>query len=234
MRLAVLTALALATLPAFGCVSRPGATRTVSSGESKESDPRPQRSVSKRRYGPAYDWIGPPRRSRAKHRRRRTAPSRVAVNREASLDEGSRRRSRAVSWDVAHAGQAGAVSSARAPRGGIAALPIRRGLGSAFGPGPSPQMRAMLRDPAAQRRRIARLTAQAHAESTSHDRSRKGASRGYPVQTQQRATWSSGTSSGGSLPPLDQSRPVKVRGHWRTTKSGKSVYVRPHTRRYPR
>jgi len=30
---------------------------------------------------------------------------------------------------------------------------------------------------------------------------------------------------------IDYSRPIKVRGHYRTTKSGKRVYVRPHTRK---
>ncbi|CAM1339529.1 SH3 domain-containing protein [Tenacibaculum aestuarii] len=30
---------------------------------------------------------------------------------------------------------------------------------------------------------------------------------------------------------LDYSKPVKVKGHYRTTKSGKRVYVRPHTRK---
>lgn len=38
-------------------------------------------------------------------------------------------------------------------------------------------------------------------------------------------------SSKKSKKTLDYSKPIKVKGHYRTTKSGKRVYVRPHTRK---
>ena len=39
------------------------------------------------------------------------------------------------------------------------------------------------------------------------------------------------SSSSSRKKSLDYSKPIRVKGHYRTTKSGKRIYVRPHTRK---
>ena len=53
----------------------------------------------------------------------------------------------------------------------------------------------------------------------------------YARKKYKKSSYSSSYNSSSKKKPLDYSKPIKVKGHYRTTKSGKRVYVRPHTRK---
>lgn len=83
-----------------------------------------------------------------------------------------------------------------------------------------------------QKQRIAFLLALAKQEAQERARQPEAERHGEPSWS----GWSGSSSSsvGRERAPLDMSRPVRVRGYWRQTKSGGRTYVRPHTRNYPR
>ena len=53
----------------------------------------------------------------------------------------------------------------------------------------------------------------------------------YIRKRYEKSSYSNSYNSNSKKRSLDYSKPIKVKGHYRKTKSGKRVYVRPHTRK---